>query len=168
MANLPIKTTATAFIFHNDRLLLIWHKKTGKLLPTGGHSEENETIEETLIREVKEETNLDVKFIEEFGYYKGKEHIQHNAGYMEVPKPFFIHKRNSSTGEFRRVNYDFLCVAEDINDLRIQESELDGYEWLSEYDVKNSDKLWEPIRILALKAFEIYKKFKEDIEENKE
>jgi S-adenosylhomocysteine hydrolase/ADP-ribose pyrophosphatase YjhB (NUDIX family) len=49
-----------AYIVKDDRLLLVKHKKLGLWLPPGGHVENNETPEEALIREVKEETGLDI------------------------------------------------------------------------------------------------------------
>lgn len=56
--------TATAYIISktNGRLkvLLHRHKKHLLWLPIGGHIEKNETPEEAVLREVKEETNLDI------------------------------------------------------------------------------------------------------------
>jgi len=49
-------------ILHKNRILLIHRINRGKIyyvLP-GGHSESGESAEETLIREIKEETNLDI------------------------------------------------------------------------------------------------------------
>ena len=52
-----------ALILDNDKVLLIHRFKDGReyfVLP-GGHIEDGETEEETLIREIKEETNLDAQ-----------------------------------------------------------------------------------------------------------
>ena len=54
---------ATAIIVKNNLILLIHRFRGGKeffVLPGGG-VEDNETIEEALIREIKEETNYDAK-----------------------------------------------------------------------------------------------------------
>ncbi len=54
---------ASAIIIRNEKILLIHRKKDGKeywVFPGGG-IEDNETWDEALIREVKEETGLDVK-----------------------------------------------------------------------------------------------------------
>ena len=57
--------TATAFVVHKDQVLLHWHRKLGKWLPPGGHIEAGETPQEAALREVKEETGLDVELIED-------------------------------------------------------------------------------------------------------
>lgn len=52
----------SAIIFRDNKVLLIYRRKPGReywVFPGGG-VEDSETTEETLIREVKEETNLDV------------------------------------------------------------------------------------------------------------
>jgi len=55
----------SVYIFNpeNKTFLLIKHKKLGKWMQPGGHVEENEDPEECAIREVKEETGLDVELI---------------------------------------------------------------------------------------------------------
>ena len=52
-----------AIILDNNKILLIHRFNKGReyfVLP-GGHIEKNESKEKTLIREIKEETNLDIK-----------------------------------------------------------------------------------------------------------
>jgi len=51
------------YIIKNNSILLMYHKKLDLWLPPGGHIEKYETPEEALIREVKEETGLDVEII---------------------------------------------------------------------------------------------------------
>ncbi|MDO8260842.1 MAG: NUDIX domain-containing protein [Candidatus Magasanikbacteria bacterium] len=55
--------TASALIIHDNKVLLIYHKKLDVWLYPGGHVEESENPDETLIREVKEETGLDVEIV---------------------------------------------------------------------------------------------------------
>ncbi len=75
--------TSTVYIFHNDRVLLHKHVKHNKWLPPGGHLEANETPPEAAIREVKEETGLDIIFLEQenltIDAYNG----------FSIPRPFF-------------------------------------------------------------------------------
>jgi 8-oxo-dGTP pyrophosphatase MutT (NUDIX family) len=58
-------TAAGACIFYRNRLLLVQQAIGGpqslKWAPPGGHGNENEDFESIAIREVKEETNLDIK-----------------------------------------------------------------------------------------------------------
>lgn len=52
--------TASALIFHNDKVCLLLHKKLGVWLNPGGHVEGDENPDEALRREVKEETGLNI------------------------------------------------------------------------------------------------------------
>ncbi len=57
--------TATAYIIHEERVLLLLHPKLKKWLPPGGHIEENESPPEAARREVEEETGLEIAFIQD-------------------------------------------------------------------------------------------------------
>ena len=78
--------TCGALIFNpkGEVFLMKTHKWKGKYVIPGGHIELGETIEESLIREVKEETNLDVfdiqficfqEFIYDDSFWKKKHFI---------------------------------------------------------------------------------------------
>ena len=55
--------TATTFVVQEHCTLLLWHKKIKAWLPPGGHIEAGELPEEAALREVREETNLEVELI---------------------------------------------------------------------------------------------------------
>lgn len=55
--------TATAYVIHDEKVLLHYHAKLQKWLPPGGHVEENETPVECAIREAYEETGLHIALI---------------------------------------------------------------------------------------------------------
>ena len=63
--NLEKHFTASALIIDNGKVLLLHHKKLGVWLYPGGHIEKNETPDQTVAREVKEETGLDIEIIGE-------------------------------------------------------------------------------------------------------
>jgi 8-oxo-dGTP diphosphatase len=52
--------TATTFVVHHDKVLLHQHKKLGIWLPAGGHIDRDELPEQAAVREVKEETGLEI------------------------------------------------------------------------------------------------------------
>jgi len=61
--NEKIDFTVEAFVVHNQRVLLIFHKKLQRWLPLGGHIELDEDPEQALFREVKEESGLGRCFV---------------------------------------------------------------------------------------------------------
>ena len=56
------KICASCYVvdFKSRKLLVVYNRKYGKWLQPGGHSEGEETPLETVIREVKEETGIDI------------------------------------------------------------------------------------------------------------
>lgn len=61
--NARICPTAGGFLIHNDKILLVKHKKLGIWLAPGGHIEDGELPHQAAEREVFEETNTKVKAI---------------------------------------------------------------------------------------------------------
>ena len=55
--------TSSALIIKDSKVLLVYHKKLDVWLYPGGHVEEYENPDEALLREVKEETGLDIRII---------------------------------------------------------------------------------------------------------
>ena len=55
--------TATGFVVHEDATLLHWHRKVKMWLPPGGHIEENEDPVQAVLREVEEETGVQVEVV---------------------------------------------------------------------------------------------------------
>lgn len=58
-----IDFTASVFIVHQGKVLLHLHKKLNRWLQPGGHIELNEGPLEAAVREVKEETGLDIELV---------------------------------------------------------------------------------------------------------
>src|SRR5690606_38956985 len=56
--------TATTFVVHERRTLLLLHRKLGAWFPPGGHIDPNELPDEAALREVREETGLEVELID--------------------------------------------------------------------------------------------------------
>ena len=65
-----MRKTARAIIFQDGKLLVFFRRKIRDGIETiyyaipGGHVEGEETCEETVIRELKEEMNLDIEIID--------------------------------------------------------------------------------------------------------
>lgn len=72
---------ATTFVVHQERTLLLHHRKLRKWLPPGGHIEPNELPHEAALREVREETGLHAELLQQ-GALLGDVRI--------LPQPFCI------------------------------------------------------------------------------
>lgn len=75
--------TAVGFLIHQDKLLLVKHKKAGMWLCPGGHVEKNELPYQTAEREFWEETGIKVEAIN-----SGLEVKNPGLGRHSVPTPF--------------------------------------------------------------------------------
>jgi 8-oxo-dGTP pyrophosphatase MutT (NUDIX family) len=60
-----IDFTVAIFVVHEDRVLVIHHRKLDRWLPLGGHIELDEDPESAALREAKEESGLDVELVGE-------------------------------------------------------------------------------------------------------
>lgn len=60
-----IDFTVAIFVVHDEKVLLILHRKLGKWLPLGGHIELDEDPEIAALREAKEESGLAVELVGE-------------------------------------------------------------------------------------------------------
>lgn len=58
---------ATTFVVHQDTTLLLHHRKLDKWLPPGGHIDPHELPDLAALREVKEETGLNVMLLDTGG-----------------------------------------------------------------------------------------------------
>lgn len=56
-----------AFCFYGDKMVLVKHNKSG-WVPPGGHIEPGESIEDAVLREVMEESNMKVVYQELIGF----------------------------------------------------------------------------------------------------
>lgn len=57
--------TVAVFVVWDGKVLLHWHRKLGMWLPPGGHIERDELPDEAAVREVLEETGVEVDLVGE-------------------------------------------------------------------------------------------------------
>ena len=78
-----MRETVRAIIIQDGKLLVFFRRKLkdGKHITyyaiPGGHVEEGESIEETVIRELKEEMNLDIELVDYLGKLDAYNQVEH-------------------------------------------------------------------------------------------
>jgi len=60
-----IDFTVAIFVVHDDKVLVIHHRKLDKWLPLGGHIELDEDPEQAALREAREESGFEVELVGE-------------------------------------------------------------------------------------------------------
>jgi len=102
--------TATVFIISEDKprkFLLTYHKKFDKWMPPGGHIEEMENPLEAAIREVEEETGVNIEpFLEK------ADTIDDRAKSLPMPTFFLEEKIDAYGDQPEHYHLDFVYVVE--------------------------------------------------------
>ncbi len=134
------------YIFSGDKVLLIYNRKLNKWLPVGGHIELNETPDSALIREIKEETNLDIDF-----FNKSSTGLIGNVK-EDLAVPFCVNVH--SVGDHDHCALFYICNAVNKENLKIN-NEIKDFMWLNSEELRNHGQVQEDVKAQALKAFEI-------------
>jgi 8-oxo-dGTP diphosphatase len=135
----------TGFIFNNDKLLLIHHDKLNKWLPVGGHIEKDEVPDDAMIREAKEETNLDIEILSDPDIPA----VADIKRSLSIPFHVNVH----SVGDHDHCTLCYICRAKNPESLIINK-ELRNFKWISKEELNNSS-LTEGVRVICKKAFEL-------------
>lgn len=115
----------------NDEILLIDHSKLDMWLHPGGHVEEDETPDETALRETREETGWEVKILDEYLPEKEFENSE------ELPRPMNVNLHQIREGHWHcELRYPAVPV-EKVD--ATHEHEHDGQAWFSVDEIKQMD-----------------------------
>ena len=136
------------YIFDNGNVLLIKHRKLGLWLPVGGHIGKDETPDEALLREIKEETNLSVRILSNDGI-SSEGNVKKN---LAVP----FHANVHSVGDHDHCCFFYLCKALNSEKLKIN-NELDGFKLYSRNELKGKE-IPADVRNIGMMAFGIFEK----------
>ena len=139
----------SAIVMKDRKTLLIKHKKLGVWLNPGGHLEENETPEEAAIREVKEETGLDVEIIEIGSIHKIK-----TNGAFEKTLPFSIMYEyvDYKTGIHEHFDMIYLVRPKNNAEINADYKEVTEIGWFSENEIDKLE-IYESTKISLHNAF---------------
>lgn len=118
-----IMYTASAFVLNREnKILLLWHKKFNKYVQPGGHILEEELPHEAAIREVYEETgiNVDIPIKTPFAKEDYFNNVGHQVDYQYIGYAINedIHNNDESfkAGWFSLSELDNIPVVEDLRD----------------------------------------------------
>jgi ADP-ribose pyrophosphatase YjhB (NUDIX family) len=150
----PYQFVAGGYIVHNQKVLLIYHSELNRWLPPGGHIKQDkkgyfmETPEETVIREVREETGLDVEII---GRKVTVENSRIKA--LFLPESIHIHEIDE---KHDHLAFDYFCRPISSKP-KLKNSKEGKLRWFSVEELKNYPKnsdMSEEVRIRAIEAIE--------------
>ena len=96
--------TATAFVVHDGRTLLHWHQRLQQWMPPGGHLLPDEDPVTGALREVREETGLEVELLPltpTFAFSR--------PGQLEAPCTILLEESEDEGGRHQHVDMIYFC-----------------------------------------------------------
>lgn len=98
--------TASGLVLTNGHVLLVNHKRIGAWVPPGGHVEDLELPEQTVVREIKEETGIQVEVLSDPSPPDG------GLESLFLKSPLYLQrvKAREKGGEFYHIDLAFLCL----------------------------------------------------------
>lgn len=134
--------TATVYLFHEGKVLLHLHAKLGKWLPPGGHLEANETPPEAARREAREETGLEIEFIEQ----KNLKINAYNGVSFERPFLCLLENIPAYKDKPAHQHMDFIYLARPVGSVE----NLNGFRWFSYEELQGLDLFPDVAEVLRL------------------
>lgn len=145
--------TASAYIVYKingkSKVLLHIHRKWKHWLGFGGHVEKNENPQQAIIREVKEESNLNIKLLlQKKKFLKDKHRRELSAPFtmLEIKIP----KRKKEKAHCH-IDFVYFATATEISSLKVEEK----YGWFSKEELK-AMKLEQDVAYAAFSAIEFF------------
>lgn len=122
---------AGSIIRDDHRVLLIWHKRLKEWLPPGGHIEQDETPNDAVVREVREETGLEVDIID-YRISKKIEGIK-----RQLTLPFFADVHN--VGDHDHCCFYYLARPRTPEQpVSLNLDEVEDYRWFEEFELSST------------------------------
>lgn len=117
-----IDFTVAIFIIHDQKVLLIHHRKLEKWLPLGGHIELDEEPEAAAIREAREESGLEIELLGE-----RPPTTEDGTRALIAPRFLDIHRISDS---HRHIGMIYFARVQS-GDLALAEAEHHAIQWVS-------------------------------------
>ena len=121
--------TSSAYVVYQEKVLLHWHKKVMEYLPPGGHIEPNEDPVGAALREVTEETGLEVDLF-----------IGPTTTNFKFPYPKSVHSPeiiliedidDPKEGFHQHLDFIYICTPKSLENLN------QGWAWFSKDNLKD-------------------------------
>lgn len=142
-----IDFTASAYIVHNNTVLLRKHDKYKVWLDVGGHIELDEDPNQAVIREVKEEVGLDVTLV-------GKTRTFDDAdGEIELVAPRFLNRHRAGS-QHEHIDLVYFVTSKDnvITPIEGHEKSME-IKWFTKEELLDPKlEIWKRVRDYALTA----------------
>lgn len=144
--NLNRSITSSVYVVNDNKVLLHKHKKYNTLFPLGGKMNENEVPHETALREVYEESGLEVVLY--------NRDLELNLGrVIQLHSP--MHTLLENVGH-EVENIDFIYFAKTLNNkLNPQKGESKELYWFSKDEIESNDNIKPHVKVMALDALSI-------------
>ncbi|MEX1254878.1 MAG: NUDIX domain-containing protein [Dehalococcoidia bacterium] len=152
--------TATAFVVHEGKTLLHWHRKLQQWMPPGGHLLPGEDPLAGALREVQEETGLNTEALP-----LSPRHAFDYPEQIAAPYTILIEDIDEADGRHQHIDFIYFCRSLDGDALRPPSPE-DALVWVSGEQLERNESLplascgldiavAEDVRVLALDALRI-------------
>ncbi len=146
------RSFASGYLIKDDKVFLIHHKKFNKWTPAGGHIDEGETPDQTLIREWKEELDLDIAVLPAH-----ESAFAGDANATPIPMPFHIDLEREGF-DVPHIGYFFYVKLLDENQkINISKDEVNDVRWYSREEIPTLET-FDQVRALAIYAMDHYPK----------
>jgi 8-oxo-dGTP pyrophosphatase MutT (NUDIX family) len=121
--------TVGLLIVWREKILLVNHPRYQRWLGPGGHIELDEDPEETVLREVAEETGLTIRFL------RPAEPALDGHKPLPIPQFFSVHEANPP---HRHISLEYVLLAESGE--AVLSSEHTALEWLSADEIREKQQ----------------------------
>ena len=146
------KSFSGGYLIRDNKVLLVHHKKFNMWVPAGGHIEENETPDQALIREWKEEVGLDIAILPAH-----ESAFAGDSNETPIPMPFHLGLEREGFDVPRIGYYFYVATISKEQGVKFQVSELFDAKWFSEEDLAELET-FDQVRALAKYAIKHYPK----------
>lgn len=142
--------TVSAYIIKNKKTLLVHHILTGLWLPPGGHIDKNETPDEALLREIKEELGLEIRIL-------NTPKIPSKGNIIkQLAVPFYCNTHKL----IDHIHYCSFYVCESLtNKINLEKDEIKDFEWFSKQNLYDK-RIPVDVRNIGILAFNKYEEIK--------